>query len=136
MTEEQTADLTEEIRWAISSDWLAQNGRSEAALLKDYLCTDCAKKLYEKKTAPTLKMLQSAVQSCCSKDPDFFNEKLPIAESVFRVFLRNGNKPLNAKDISAELGKLRPGENIYRSLPETLLNVLMNDIFYGLRQIR
>ena len=136
MTEEQTTDLTEEIRWAISSEWLAQNSRSEAAIIKDYLCADCAKKLYEKKAAPTLKMLQSSIQSCCSKDLDFFHEKLPIAESIFRVFLRNGNKPLNAKDISAELGKLRPGDNVYRSLPEILLNVLKNDCFYGLQQIR
>jgi len=134
MPEEQTAALADQTRWGISPEWLAGNGRSLEGILKEYLCQDCAKKLLEKKTSPTLKALQSSVQACCSKTPGFFNEKLPVAESVFRVFLRNGNKPLNAQEISAELVKLRPGD-VYRTIPETLFNVLKNDRFYGLQKI-
>jgi hypothetical protein len=135
MTEEQTISLVEETKWQISVDWLARNGRSPEGMLKEYLCANCAKKLFDKKTAPTLKILESTIQSCCSKDPNFNNEKMPIMESVFRVFLRNGNKPITAREISAELGKLRPGD-IYRTLPETLFSVLKNDCFYGLQEIR
>jgi hypothetical protein len=134
MPEEQTTVLAEEIRWGISPEWLARNGRSAEGILKEYLCASCAKKLLEKKTPPTLKTVQSSIQSCCSNDPNFFSEKLPVAESVFRVFLRNGNKPLTAHEISAELGKLRPG-GIYRTLPETLYYVLKNDRFYGLQEM-
>lgn len=123
----------EDMRWAIALDWFPQNGRSASVLLKPYLCSDCTRRLGDKKE-PALKALLSTIQNCCSQAPEFFSDKLPIMESTFRLFLRNGNKPLTLKELSSELGRVRSGD-IYRTSPETLQHILKNDRFYGLQEI-
>jgi hypothetical protein len=133
MPEEQKNAPAEETLWAIAPDWYPQNGRSIIALLKSYLCAGCAVRAGDKKE-PTLKALLANIQSCCAKEPEFFSDKLPIMESTFRIFLRNGNKPMTLRELSSELGRVRSGD-IYRTSPETLMHILENDRFYGLQQI-
>jgi hypothetical protein len=123
----------EEARYAISLDSFALNGRSAPMFLKSYLCSACAKRVGEKKE-PALKVLLTAIQSCCSQKPEFFSEKLPILESTFRLFLHNGNKPLTLSELSSELGRVRAGD-IYRTSPETLQHILKNDSFYGIQKV-
>lgn len=42
-------------------------------------------------------------------DPTFINPKLPLAESVFRVFLLNDNQPLTPIELAARIGR-KPSE--------------------------
>jgi hypothetical protein len=133
MAEEQQYTPAEEMHWAIALDWFALNGRSASMLLKSYLCPGCAKRLVDKKE-PSLKALLATIQSCCSQKPEFFNDKLPILESTFRLFLRDGNKTLTLQELSSRLGQVRAGD-IYRTSAETLQRILKNDRFYGLQEI-
>jgi hypothetical protein len=133
MPEEQPLAQPGEAHWAIALDWFQINHRSAAALVKDYLCSGCTRRLGAKKE-PALQALFAAIESCCSQTPDFINDKLPILESAFRLFLRNGNHPLTLKELSSELGRVRSGD-VYRTSPETLLRILKNDRFYGLQEI-
>ncbi len=133
MPEEQKVAPSQEKRWKINLDWFHSNQRSAAVLLKDYLCPECAKRL-SAKNEPSLKTLLSSVESCCSHHPDFLHEKLPILESAFRLFLRNGNRPMTVKELSSKLGEVRFGD-IYRTAPEILTRLLDKDNFYGLQPI-
>jgi hypothetical protein len=133
MAKEQIEVQPAEIRWSIALDWFSLNHRSASVLVKDYLCPDCARRLSTKKE-PALKALCASIESCCSQTPDFINNKLPILESAFRLFLRNGNQPMTLKELSSELGQIR-FEDGYRTSPEALLRILKNDRFYGLQAI-
>ena len=133
MPKEQAGVQPEEARWAIAMDWFLPNHRAPQILVKDHLCSACARKLSVKKE-PALQALLDTIKSCCSQAPDFINDRLPILESAFRLFLRNGNKPLTLKELSSELGLVRSGD-IYRTSPEALLRILKNDRFYGLQEI-
>ncbi len=50
----------------------------------------------------------------CSKQDDFLTHYTTIVNSVFRIFLSNGNMPLSAAQLSSITGK--PAETILRTL--------------------
>lgn len=52
-----------------------------------------------------------------AKDPHFINERTPLVDAVFRVFLANGNKPLSPEELSKHVG--RPAQTILRALAGT-----------------
>ena len=123
-----------EARWAIDLNWLKSNNRSFSVLARDSLCTKCRKKLktgsIESKAANLLK----AIQNCCSKSPGFIIPGLPIQESIFRVFLADGNKPLTLEELSAQLNQKR-GINVYYTSATTLSRLLKNDQYYGIKPV-
>ena len=119
--------------WSIAPDWFQQNNRSISTLIQDYLCPKCAKQLsVEGKENPPDALL-STIRDCCSHVPDFITDRLPILESVFRLFLANGNQPLELEELGNQLSELRGGD-IYRTSPEILVRILKNDRYYGLRE--
>ncbi len=135
MEEDETNTEPITTRWAIALDWFQQNSRSISVLLTDYLCPNCAKKLNvgEKEHPP--KVLMSTIQKCCCHAPDFINDRLPILEGIFRLFLSNGNQPLDLEELGNQLSILRGGDP-YRTSPEALSRLLKNDRYYGLQEIR
>jgi len=58
--------------------------------------------------------LQHVLQIHCSKQPDYINERLSLIDTVFRVFLANGNTPLSCKELGSITGHLP--EKILRTL--------------------
>ncbi len=58
--------------------------------------------------------IQHALMSHCALQPDFVNPHTAMVEAVFRIFLVNGNQPMNAADLSKKLG--RPADIILRTL--------------------
>jgi hypothetical protein len=58
--------------------------------------------------------LQHVLQIHCSKQPDYINERLSLIDTVFRVFLANGNTPLSCKELGSIIGHLP--EKILRTL--------------------
>ena len=121
-----------EAQWTIDLNWLKTNKRSFSTLAGDKLCAKCRKKLKadtgEVKPADLLK----AVQSCCSKNNDFITPGLPFHESIFRVFLANGNKPMTLEELGQQLVQRR-GADTYRTTVAFLSRLMQNDDYYGIK---
>jgi len=125
--------ITEQIksRWFIDLDWYQQSSRSFLTLAKHCLCPECRKRLKEKEVSP--EDLVSAIKDCCSQAKDFIADNLPILERIFRLFLANGNQPLDLEELGEQLRKWR-GEGVYPTSPEVLSRLLESDQYYGLRK--
>lgn len=52
-----------------------------------------------------------------AKDPNFINQHTSLVDSIFRVFLANGNAPLNPRDLSELINK--PAAIILRTMSGT-----------------
>jgi len=122
-------------RWAIALDWFQQNNRSISPLIQYYLCPKCAKQLSSKAKESSPEALMSTIKKCCSQAPNFITERLPILESIFRLFLANGNQSLDLEELGKQLSELRGGDP-YRTTPETLTRLLKNDRYYGLQEVQ
>jgi hypothetical protein len=133
MKKEKAAVKEPKIQWAISSEWLAKNNRSLQGLAREYLCPKCTTQLTKKKKLESLDAIISSLQSCCSHGPDFINDRQPIMESIFRIFLINGNQPLDLEEMGKQVIDFRRGDS-YRSSPEILAHVLENDRYYGIKR--
>ena len=134
MNEEAETNELADTKWAISLDWFDTNNRSARMMIREYLCQSCAGELEHKKKPLTPPELITRVQKCAQHTPDFINHKMPIMESIFRLFLSNGNKPLSLEEISHQLIQKREGDS-YRTSPELLLHLLASDRYYGLQMV-
>jgi DNA-directed RNA polymerase subunit RPC12/RpoP len=124
---------TADTKWFVDTDWLEGRGRSFQVLAKGVLCPKCNQKLLGKGKTVTNDRMIKTVKDCCSKSPDFIQTRMPVMESVFRLLLANGNKPMALAEIVKQLGD-RWGVGIYR-IPDATLNALLQtDKYYGLRQ--
>ena len=118
-------------RWFIDLDWYQQNNRSFLTLAQRCLCSKCREQL---KGEMSVADLLTNFKDCCSKAPDFITVELPILESIFRLFLANGNQPLDLEELGMQLSKWRGGDT-YRTSPEILFRLLKDDRYYGLQQV-
>jgi hypothetical protein len=120
-------------RWSIDLDWYQLNNRSLSTLAQDFLCPKCRKRLKaEEREIPAADLL-TAIKNCCSKEASFITGELPILESIFRLFLANGNQPLDLEELSKQLSEQRGGSP-YRTSIEVLSRLLDSDQYYGLRR--
>jgi hypothetical protein len=120
-------------KWSIDLDWYERNNRSISALVQSRLCPKCKDKLRNKDMS--LDDLLLRIQDCCAQTEGFFAGRLSILESVFRLFLANGNQPLNLEELGKQLSELRGGDT-YGASPEILSRLLENDRYYGLRPVK
>lgn len=58
--------------------------------------------------------IQHALMSHCAHQPEFVTPQTALVEAVFRLFLVNGNQPMNAENLAARLG--RPANTILTTL--------------------
>ena len=131
MNKEDTSTNQVSQRWFIDLDWHQQSNRSFFALAQGCLCPKCQEWLKGEISAADL---LTTIKDCCSKTPDFITGSLPILESVFRLFLANGNQPLDLEELGRQLSEWRGGDT-YRTSAEILSRLLASDQHYGLRQI-
>jgi hypothetical protein len=121
-------------RWALNLEWLTANNRSLGTMAAGAICPKCRKKLkigqVEAKATEVLK----ATKNCCAKVPDFITPGMPLQESIFRVFLANGNQPLTLDELSNQLNAKR-GIDAYRTPVNVLARLLRYDQHYGLRVV-
>jgi hypothetical protein len=110
----------------IDFEWWKRNDRDWRVYLRSFLCEE-HQRMFENldndeiidwvdpKTAEVKQVdgLQHVLISHCAKQEDFLNRNMALVDSVFRVFLSNGNKPLTPQ----ELGELlnRPADTILRT---------------------
>ena len=118
--------------WFIDLDWYQQNNRSFFGLAQDCLCPKCHKQL--KVGEVSAADLLATVRDCCSKKPGFISGNLPILESIFRLFLANGNQPLEVEELGSQLVQWR-GRDTGRTSDEILSHLLEGDQYYGLKQV-
>ena len=133
--EDEVTNDQPKTRWLIDLDWYQRNNRMFSALTKDVVCRGCAGKLSAKGKENSAKDLLSTIKSCCSQSPDFITDQLPIMESIFRLFLANGNQPLDLEELGEQLSERRSGDT-YRTSPEIISRLLKNDRYYGLQEAK
>ncbi len=122
-------------RWFIDLDWQQQSNRSFFVLAKGGLCPRCRRRLEAEPGEIAAVDLLSTIKNCCSSMPGFITTQLPILESVFHLFLANGNQPLDLEELGQQLSEWRGGDT-YRTSPEILFRLLRNEQYYGLRQVQ
>ena len=132
MESEDTGVEQEEQRWFIDIDWLERNDRSFPALAERCLCSDCRKRLRDSRGRLSDDELFATVRDCCSGAPGFISGATPIMESAFRLFLANGNQPLDLIELGRQLSDWR-GVDTYRTSVEILSRLLRHDRYYGIR---
>ena len=122
-------------RWFIDLDWYQLNDRSFFTLARSCLCPKCRQQLKVEEEEIPAADLFTAIKGCCSKEPGFITGELPILESIFRLFLANGNQPLDLQELGKALSEQRGGDT-YRTSVEILSRLLKSDQYYGLRQVQ
>ena len=132
---EETSTDQPVTRWMIDLDWYQQNNRSFFALAQSCLCSKCTKQLSAEGKEISADGLISTIKDCCSQTPDFITGRLPILESVFRLFLANGNQPLDLDELGKQLSEQRGGDT-YCTSAEILSRLLENDEHHGMRQVQ
>ena len=110
----------------IDFDWWKNHDRDWRVYLRSFLCED-HQKVFENlsndemidwvdpETAEVTQVdgLQHILISHCAQQESFLTEKMALVDSVFRVFLSNGNKPLTVKQLSEILE--RPSDTILKT---------------------
>lgn len=132
MAEENKQTTETETLWFIDFDWHQKNNRSVAILIRQCLCPEHSEQSKQGKIE--VKKLVTDIKNCCSKMPEFITEKMPVLESVFRLFLAYGNKPLNLEELAKRLSEQRGGDT-YRTSVEILPRLLESDQYYGLNKV-
>jgi hypothetical protein len=133
LEKEESIFEQEEQRWFIDLNWHRKNNRSFSILARDSLCAKCRKQLKNKELAA--KDLIANIKDCCSGAPEFITERVPLLESVFRLFLANGNQPLTLEELSQRLSRRREGGGSRASV-EVLSRLLASDRYYGLQPVQ
>lgn len=119
-------------RWFIDLDRYQQDNRSFFALAQGCLCPRCHERLKVGEVSAT--DLLTTIKDCCSRTPGFITDKLPILETIFRLFLASGNQPLDLEELGRQLVQWRGGD-AYCASAEVLSRLLGSDRYYGLRQV-
>ena len=73
------------------------------------------------------------IRTCCSKQRNYITPETPVLETVFRVFLANGNQPATIERVREQLGdwiSLRDRPHGYSA--ELIERLLLSDHRYGL----
>lgn len=111
----------------IDFDWWKETDKSWRVFLMGYLC-DEHKAFFSSSANDVLvdsinpdtgaiiqvDQLQDTLINHCARTENFIQTKGTLTDSVFRVFLANGNTPLNSEEIGLIIN--RPAETILKTL--------------------
>lgn len=112
--------------FSIDFNWWKQHDRDWRVYLRSFLCEE-HQRVFEAlgsdevidwvdpKTAEIKQVdgLQHILITHCAKQEGFFSRNMALVDSVFRVFLSNGNKPLTPQELGEMLN--RPPETILKT---------------------
>lgn len=127
---------TTKTRFHIDFDWWSQNDRDWRVYLRNFLCTEHQLIFAETdlnelvdwvdpETAEVQRVdgVQNILITHCARQPSFFTQQSTLVDSVFRIFLANGNTPLTPDELSEYLGrdsitilKTLSGVRVYKGL--------------------
>lgn len=111
----------------IEFDWWKKNDRDWRVYLRGFLCEE-HQALFENldndeiidwvnpKTAEVTQVdgLLHILITHCAKQEDFLSSRMALVDSVFRVLLANGNRPMTSEELGETLN--RPPTTILRTL--------------------
>jgi hypothetical protein len=120
----------------IDFNWWRQNDRSWRVYLRNYLCPehqqifsgiDANEEVdwVDPDTAEVQRVdgLQHILITHCARQPAFITQQTTLVDSVFRLFLANGNTPLTPEELAEQLGrdpriilKTLSGARVYKGL--------------------
>lgn len=136
-TEEVQDEVTVErdnAHWAIDIAWLEEHGRAFPAMAERCLCGKCRKRLRSEAEPVATDGLLDAAKECAAHSDNYITGGLPILESIFRLFLAEGNKPFDLIELGRRLSERR-GVDTYRTSVEILSRLLRDDRYYGIRRV-
>jgi hypothetical protein len=118
---------TVDTKYHIDFDWWEEQGRNFRVQLLSQLCTECQSHYKDHREADMVDWIDAetaevtqvdglwhSLRMCCSLKPDYIDDRTPLTTAVFKIFLANGNQPLAASDLAAQLHK--PAGTILRTL--------------------
>jgi hypothetical protein len=125
--------------WHIDYRWWDKEGRDLRVYLRSHLCPEHQgifqshlgtqeMDWVDPDTAEVRRVdgLQHTLRMHCSQQPEYLTSRTPLVDAVFRVFLANGNTPLNARELADRLGRN----------PDTILQTLSGlRVYKGLRPL-
>ncbi len=125
----------------IDYNWWEQQEREARVYLQSHLCSEHQEQFADLKeieqvdsvnpeTAEIQRMdlVQHTLRTHCAQQKGYLTHHTALVDAVFRVFLANGNQPLNPYDLSEEIG--RPGQE------QTILRTLSGRrVYKGLRPV-
>jgi hypothetical protein len=111
----------------IDIDWWKRSDQNWRVYLFNCLCEehqqafkdsdrDVSIDWIDRKTAEVVQVngLQHTLMTHCAKQDDFLSTHTALVDSVFRVFIANGNSPLSPTELAESVGK--PAITILRTL--------------------
>lgn len=143
----------EKSRYYIDEKWFTAHNKSFRAVAQTRMCPICRKKLgtevqervptidgrgrvvYEMRAVPFASNPLSEIRKHCSKESGYLTAETPVLEALFRVFLANGNQPIDLETIRDQLTEYVPSSDRPRGFsPELLERMLDTDSSYGLQR--
>jgi hypothetical protein len=109
---------TLQTRYHIDFDWWSQNDRDWRVYLRNYLCPEHQQAfadvdIFEQvdwvdpETAEVQRVdgLQNILITHCARQDSFITQQTTLVDSVFRIFLANGNTPLTPEELAELMGR-------------------------------
>jgi hypothetical protein len=128
---------TLQTRYHVDFDWWSKSDRDWRVYLRNYLCPEHQEAFadldmeeqvdwVDPETAEVQQVdgLQHILITHCAKEESFITQQTTLVDSVFRLFLANGNTPLTPVELAEQLGRQ----------PMTILRTLSGTrVYKGLR---
>jgi len=125
-------------KFHIDFAWWEKQNKDIRVFMRELLCSECRDAvmgtpdtaqvdMVDPDTAEVARVdaIWEAVRACCSVRPDFIGADTPLLDSIFRVFVGNGNRPLSVRELYSRLDK-KPPEIILRMLTK-------GNVYLGIR---
>lgn len=136
MAQEKTATQQTRPKYVIDPDWFEKHSRSLATVLASRMCYNCKVKLEDNPEA-TVEDLFTSIRDCCSQAEGFLEPGLPLQEAVFRLLLKEGNRPLDIEDIHNRIRDWLMVNRDNRLVSAAVIErIMQNDRFYGFRRLQ
>ncbi len=113
--------LTTKTKFRIDTGWWEKQGRDFRLVLWDQLCPECKEKLpshvgteevdwIDPQTAEVIRTdaILQCLRTMCMQRPDWIHSGLPLTTAIFRAFLANDNKPMNALELHEKIPWRQP----------------------------
>ena len=128
--------------YTISPEWYENHGISLSLVVHQRRCAQCQayetwsesqKRRGKNSTANWQKEMREIMKSC-SKKEDYIHSKTPMVEAVFRLLLKQGNRPMSVAQLGENIEATWALGMSPRSLSiTTLKRVLNSQTSYGIK---
>lgn len=113
--------LTTKTKFQIDIEWWQKRGKDYRLFLWDQLCPECKEQLpthvgteevdwIDPETAEIFRTdaILQCLRTMCMEKPDWIHSGLPLTTAIFRTFLKNDNRPMNAMELHEHIPWKQP----------------------------